>query len=328
MHEQRKLAPLKVRGRTLVERQSPLSQVFLSPGNRGLFSIAGLGIEFDSGPSTALPLELPRAFEAFADRCATAEIDVRVSSSKSLGPCGAIVVGSGLNWRAYAKAGGYILDFHHGRSGKLQTAAFMDGDFRHCTLTFDETNWRWLWDASGPGQEPRFQLPHPLDQLLLMPRLAYKSGFLLHACGAVVDGKALVFAGHSGDGKTTLARLLAAEGLELLSDERIAIRQQNGVFIAYGTPWPGEGNVVSAAAYPLGGIFLLQKAAQHRVRPRGSSPPVAELLARSIVPYYFTETTARILSLVQDLMSSVAVDELEFSLERGLSSLLSRAALA
>ncbi len=94
--------------------------------------------------------------------------------------------------------------------------------------------------ASRPGVLV-FSCLIPLDQLLFLAPLAHTNGLLLHASGAVIDGKAFVFAGHSGDGKTTLSRLLAAEGLELLSDERIALRREGESFRAYGTPWPGEG---------------------------------------------------------------------------------------
>jgi hypothetical protein len=165
-----------------------------------------------------------------------------------------------------------------------------------------------------------------MHQLVLLAPLARESGLLLHASGAVIDGRAFVFAGHSGDGKTTLSRLLAAEGLELLSDERIALRKQGDGFRAYGTPWPGEGEIVSSASYPLAGVFILRKADRHRVREGRPSLLAAELLSRAIVPYYFGQETQTILSLVHDLALSAPLRQLEFSLADGLLPILARAA--
>jgi hypothetical protein len=112
----------------------------------------------------------------------------------------------------------------------------------------------------------------------------------------------------------------------MLSDERVAVRKVNGSFMAYGTPWPGEGDVVSSAAYPLGGLFLLQKAPEHRLRRGRDATRVAELLARSIVPYYLPGEASRIIDLVADAASSVPVGVLEFAPSDGILSVLSRAA--
>ena len=159
--------------------------------------------------------------------------------------------------------------------------ATADPGFQHYQLVFDETHWGQLWSSEQAGRSG-FQLPHPLDQLLFLAPLAHTNGLLLHASGAVIDGKAFVFAGHSGDGKTTLSRLLAAEGLELLSDERIALRREGESFRAYGTPWPGEGDVVSSSSYPLAGVFLLKKGDRHRVHEGRPSLLAAELLSRGM----------------------------------------------
>ena len=96
--------------------------------------------------------------------------------------------------------------------------------------------------------------------------------------------------------------------------------------MAYGTPWSGEGRVVSAAEYPLGGVLVLRKGCEHRFRKGRGSVLAAELLSRSIIPYYFPEETQRIVALLPELTSKVPLGELDFTLESGLSSVLSRIA--
>ncbi len=69
--------------------------------------------------------------------------------------------------------------------------------------------------------------------------LARQGGFLLHAASAVRNGKAFVFAGVSGAGKTTLSRLAPADA-DVLSDEISYVRKEAGGYYAYGTPFAGE----------------------------------------------------------------------------------------
>jgi hypothetical protein len=92
---------------------------------------------------------------------------------------------------------------------------------------------------------------------LAMPRLG---GLLLHASSVVSAGRAFLFPGPSGAGKTTLARL----GLprDVLSDEISAVRPIDGRFICFPTPFWGEMEPrAPVAPAPLCVIGLPQKAA-------------------------------------------------------------------
>ena len=234
----------------------------------------------------------------------------------------------GVNWRLRQSEGRPLYEFFYPPSRQILISAEAMHKFHRYEVLYDEGTWSTILASRGSSESSAipFMFSSPMDQLLFVPRLANKDGFLVHACGGVIDGKAYVFAGHSGDGKTTLSRILASEGVELLSDERVAIRNINGTFMAYGTPWPGEGGVFSPAGYPLAGVFLLRKARRHRVRRGGASSLAAELIARSIVPYYLRDEAERILTLVQDLAGSHPLHGLEFAPEPGLVPLLLRAA--
>lgn len=294
--------------------------------SRRHFSVAGLSMELESQLDEAFYFELPKPFESFHSSVTEPDLRLVISSRGAIASRGELVHDSGLNWRIRRHRDGPIFESYHPASGRLVATATAREDFRRYDVVFDEGTLSWLWEVSdSPMPRPlSVSLPYPLEQLLFVPALAKKGGFMVHACGAVLNGRALVFAGHSGDGKTSLSRLLAAEGAELLSDERIALRKQDDAFVAYGTPWPGEGNVVSPAFYPVGGIFLLRQATQHRLAREGSATQAAELLSRSIVPYYFSKETAHILELLHELVGSVPLHVLEFSLSPGLVPVLSR----
>ena len=61
-------------------------------------------------------------------------------------------------------------------------------------------------------------------------------GFVLHAAGVVRGGNGYAFVGPSGSGKSTLVWSL--QGREaILADDSLVIREMDGAFKAYATPW-------------------------------------------------------------------------------------------
>jgi hypothetical protein len=77
-----------------------------------------------------------------------------------------------------------------------------------------------------------------LLRVLLSWKLLSCEGFLLHAATIVRNGKAFVFTGRSGAGKSTVASLPPAGSV--LTDEISLLRRENGTWRAYGTPFWGE----------------------------------------------------------------------------------------
>jgi hypothetical protein len=59
---------------------------------------------------------------------------------------------------------------------------------------------------------------------------------VFHACGVVLDGRALLIAGPSGAGKSSLAAALVRAGRQLLSDDVVALRLREGALTAYPGP--------------------------------------------------------------------------------------------
>ncbi len=86
--------------------------------------------------------------------------------------------------------------------------------------------------------------------------------FLVHASCIAKDGKAYVFCGESGGGKTTISRMMAKRGdVVLLNDEASVLRKdgESDIYYASGSPFRGELEPVSDRSFPLGGVFFLRK---------------------------------------------------------------------
>jgi hypothetical protein len=85
-------------------------------------------------------------------------------------------------------------------------------------------------------------------------RLQRRGGGVLHAAGAIVDGRAFLLVGPSGCGKTTWAKTAADAGLPVLSDDCVLVDAVGEGLVALGSPFrakdfpsPGPGRWPVAA---------------------------------------------------------------------------------
>jgi hypothetical protein len=96
---------------------------------------------------------------------------------------------------------------------------------------------------------------------ILQELLSKKQGFILHASGSVIDGKAYLFLAPSGGGKSTIMTMLSDKYKPIASDTVIIKKEKEGYFV-YQTPFLEKDSWVKKdkTKYPLGKIFFLKKA--------------------------------------------------------------------
>jgi hypothetical protein len=139
---------------------------------------------------------------------------------------------------------------------------------------------RWSPEASR-GHIRQSPSPYAIDAVLRIVHslvLARQGGFLVHAASAIRNGKAFLFSGISGAGKTTISRL-APPDTTLLTDEISYVRRQGNRYLACGTPFAGElARVGENQSAPLSALFLLEKGLQNRIEPVGATEAVQRLL--------------------------------------------------
>ena len=165
---------------------------------------------------------------------------------------------------------------------------------------------------------------YALDSLLRMFlswALLPQDGFLLHAASVIRNGKAHVFVGRSGAGKSTVASL-SPQG-SVLTDEISLINRVNGEWHAFGTPFWGEfrADGVNTSA-PLGGIFRLIQSSGNCVKPMRSS----ELL-KSLLPcvLFFSSEAAdhkRLLKILAAASAEIPGYNLQFQKNRSFWEVL------
>lgn len=92
---------------------------------------------------------------------------------------------------------------------------------------------------------------------------AQKNTLLMHSSVTVNNGKAYLFLGKSGTGKSTHSQLWInnIEGCELLNDDNPVLKiEDNGEVRVYGTPWSGKTPCYRNLNYPVGAIVDLHQA--------------------------------------------------------------------
>jgi len=144
--------------------------------------------------------------------------------------------------------------------------------------------------------------------------LLCEGGMLLHCAALLKNGRAYLFPGRSGAGKSTLSRLAAGAGLEVISDELNLLRFEKGRFMVYGSPFWGEmRNEGRQGVWPLEKIFIIKKAAGHRVLNMGPGETLSVLLRCLMNFSKAPEAADAALANTAELLAAVPVKRLEFS---------------
>ncbi len=170
--------------------------------------------------------------------------------------------------------------------------------------------------AKTPKGRPVLDLPvsYPLDQLLLMYFFARRKGLLTHAAGITRGGKAFIFPGASGAGKSTFSDLLARAGAgKMLSDERVIVREIKGKMIAFGTPWAGTAGIARAGSAPLAGIFFLKHGKSNRIQKLDPVAAADRLLPMASVPWYDLDATMPIIAFAKRVTAKIPCYEFNFT---------------
>jgi len=172
------------------------------------------------------------------------------------------------------------------------------------------------WDPrTGRGSVRQNANPYSLDSVLRIVHsliLAERGGFLLHSASAICDGRAYLFSGVSGAGKTTMARLAPAD-ITLLTDEISYLRPSAGGYAAFGTPFAGElARAGENCTAPVSALFFLEKGTENRVDELTSAEAVRRLM-RNIL--FFAEDRGlveKLLATACDFVARVPIRRLTF----------------
>ena len=145
----------------------------------------------------------------------------------------------------------------------LEMAPLLEAPIRVCLITdkaFKTGRFRVLGSM-------RFSISTVM-MLMFAFSTAQKNTLLMHSSVTVKDGKAYLFLGKSGTGKSTHSRLWIEniDGCELLNDDNPVLRVgSDGEVRVYGSPWSGKTSCYRNLDYPVGAIVDLHQAKVNRI---------------------------------------------------------------
>ena len=148
-------------------------------------------------------------------------------------------------------------------------------------------------------------------------QLLKHDGMMLHSSCVVVDGRAYLFTAHSGTGKSTHTNLWLKQFGDrafILNDDKPALRFEDGVWYAYGTPWSGKYDINRNARVPVAGIALVTRSQTNEIEPFGGMEAIAALMEQVMRPKT-GEYRALVLEIMDKLMSKVPIWKLKCNMD-------------
>jgi hypothetical protein len=193
----------------------------------------------------------------------------------------------------------------------LHLAALFSGDYGRGDVYAPAGSAQW-WAAGRLKSLTTF----PSDQVWIAQLLADRKACYLHSGGIAVDGKGLLFVGHSDAGKSTTMRLVKAalgDRAEVLCDDRNIVRRWPDGFHAHGTWSHGDVPSISASGPPLLAILFLEQSSSNEIVLLAERKEVwRRLLVTLIKPLVTADWLNKQIDLLQRLVVEVPAYTMHF----------------
>lgn len=177
------------------------------------------------------------------------------------------------------------------------------------------------WLRFRPGTEEMniiLSSGHAVCEASTAAALAYsiagaRAGIMLaHASCIELDERAYLFIGQSGAGKSTHARMWLNNyaGARFVNDDHPIVREIDGEFFAFGSPWSGKGQCYRRVQYPLAGIARIVKSDVNRMERLSAPMAYASLASSFSVVSWIGELVNDIHHSLESLVRAVPVFDL------------------
>ena len=165
-----------------------------------------------------------------------------------------------------------------------------------------------------PDGFPRNSLAYIESGYQFYQQLVHHGGFYLHASAVVLDGKAYLFSGTSGMGKSTHTRLWQSTfgpGARVINDDKPALRLIDGVWYAYGTPWCGKDGINLNEKAPVAGVCFLKQAPHNAIRRLDAQEALENILKQTIYKFQDAAALSAVLGHLDHFLGAIPIYEME-----------------
>lgn len=188
---------------------------------------------------------------------------------------------------------------------------YLTTDTNGADITIRAENYRADWYPVGTTPE---EVAYMESGRQFCTRLLDFSGIYLHASAVLLDGCVYLFSGDPGAGKSTHSRLwlqLFGEKAVIINDDKPALRQKDGVWYAYGTPWCGKDGIQKNLHGKVAGICFMKKAKTNSIRRLSSAEAVTKIYRQTLHWFSDINRMDTLLARLDSLLQQIPVFELE-----------------
>lgn len=139
------------------------------------------------------------------------------------------------------------------------------------------------------------------------------NGLMLHSSAVELDGKAYLFSGQSGMGKSTHTKFwqqLFGENAKVFNDDKPALRRLEDRWYAYGTPWCGKDGININAKVPIAGICFLQRGEENKIRRLSKKEATFFIISQTMRWFKKEQNLDMMLNCVNRLVAEIPIYEL------------------
>jgi hypothetical protein len=269
--------------------------------NRATFKIAEIVFAIEAVRDT--PLSVDEVLQQFVcDEKPDIVIEIVDAPMPELQPDQEVVFKSQDTWALFSGNNQISLVLYHPYStSEIERLIVTDKEFRRAKFYF----------RRFPGLKEVNPFDYPLGPIFMVCILSKNRGLMVHASGVDDRGRGYLFAGNSGQGKSTLSALWKDHG-RVLNDDRMIVCRDGDGFRMYPTPWHGSFQYVSAPDVALDKVFLVSHGNSNRLLRRRPIEASCDLLARSFPPLWDADGMAFTLDFLNAMVQEISCYDLAF----------------
>jgi len=137
-------------------------------------------------------------------------------------------------------------------------------------------------------------------------------GLMLHSSAVEFEGKAYLFSGPSGMGKSTHTRLWQqafGSRVNIFNDDKPALRRLEDGWYAYGTPWCGKDGININMKVPIAGICFLKRGNENQISRLSCSDAIKYTISQTIRRFKEPISLDSMLYITEKLVNEIPVYE-------------------
>lgn len=150
--------------------------------------------------------------------------------------------------------------------------------------------------------------------------------FVIHSASILYKGRAWLFSGCSGTGKSTHTSLWnRLYNTPVLNGDLNIISMKDNLPVIYGLPWCGTSGIFTTAGYPLGGIIFLRKAAVNNVITLTDDNKALSIMQRLVSPSWDVMLLQKNIDFAESIIQKIPVYRLDCTKEPEAASIIKNA---